>query len=115
MTSPRALARRLAAERSIARRIVRDALNQGCTVSVHDGGEWVVTKSATYKTIFAALFSTDSDTLSIRRAGERIGTVYLVYGNDGFDVISDYTDTEAMAVVLKGAHELAARIEQRIG
>lgn len=113
--SQSALARRVATERAIARRIIKDAIANECYVSVNDGGEWVVKKSMDFKTIFAGLFSTDEDTLLLRdgETGERIGFVHLVYGNDGWDVMSDYTDTPAMQTILEGAHALADRRERR--
>jgi hypothetical protein len=39
------------------------------------------------------LMSTDEDYLMVYEPGkkERLGWIHLVYGNDGYDVVSDYT------------------------
>jgi hypothetical protein len=48
--------------------------------------------------------STDSDMLRLRdAAGEVIGNIWLVWGNDE-DVISDHTDSEAMADFMAGRY-----------
>jgi len=36
-----------------------------------------------------------------------------VYGNDGYDVICDYSDTPIMADLLNGANELADKLEEK--
>lgn len=83
---------RMQIEKRIARHAVKAALAAGYAVSVHDGGEWCVKRSRELSTIMDALMSTDSDTLLFRDAqGARIGTVDLVYGNDGYDVIADHS------------------------
>jgi hypothetical protein len=101
-------------EARIAKSIVKSGLAKGYAVSVNDGGEWVVKRSTDAKDIIAALFSTDADYIRFRTAsGERVGTVFLVYGNDGWDVINDYTDTEAMRAVLTDANALADKLERQ--
>jgi hypothetical protein len=89
------LAARIDAERRICSAIVKYALANEILVSVCDGEEWTVKKSDKYKTIMDALFSTDEDILQLRsKTGENLGRFILIYGNDGFDVVSDYTITE---------------------
>lgn len=92
------LAHRIRTEGRIARFLIDRALAQGFTVSVIDGSfsdydaQCVVQQSRNRDEIIAALFSTDGDTLVIRyENGTRLGAVSLVYGNDGYDVISDYS------------------------
>ena len=48
------------------------------------------------------MYSTDSDLLRFRlpESGDSVGAIMLVYGN-GADVVSDYTDSEAMAALVK--------------
>lgn len=96
-----ALAHRIRTEGRIARFLIDRALAQGFTVSIVDGsftdgdGELVVDKSRNRDEIVAALFSTDGDTIVIRyENGIRLGAVSLVYGNDGYDVISDYASAD---------------------
>lgn len=91
-------------EARIARKIVRDALANGWTVSVNDGEDWVVKRSTDSRAILAALCSTDSDTLLLRdAAGDCIGRIMLVWGNDE-DVISDHSDNEAMSAFMAGRY-----------
>jgi len=48
------------------------------------------------------MYSTDSDLLRFRlpESGDSVGAIMLVYGK-GADVVSDYTDNEAMAALVK--------------
>lgn len=108
-------------ERAIAERLVTDAIAQGYQVSVSDGEEWTVKRSTDSKTIMAALFSTDEGYIRIRKEGEAasVGTFTLVYDNDGWDVIADWSysaETEAvMQRIQRGASELATAIEIKYG
>jgi hypothetical protein len=91
-------------EARIARKIVKDALANGWTISVNDGEEWVVKRSTDSQTILNAMCSTDSDVLHLRDAsGEPFGSIWLVWGNDE-DVISDHSDSEAMADFMAGRY-----------
>ena len=108
-------------ERAIAERLVTDAIALGYQVSVNDGEEWTVKRSTDSKAIMAALFSTDEDYIRIRKDGEEtsVGTFTLIYGNDGWDVIADWSysvETEAvMQRIQRGASELATAIEIKYG
>ena len=85
-------------ERRTASKLVRAALAQGYVISVNDGEEWTVKKSASLTTILAALATTDMDRLRIRDIdGEAIvGDFVLIWGNDpdGSELIADYTDND---------------------
>ena len=111
--------RRQAIEKRIASRIVKDALAMDYTVSVWEGGDWAIKRSGSYKAIMASLMSTDEDTLVFRKVGEptgpAAGKVFLVYGNDGYDVICDHSDNEAIKSIIAGAEALAGKIEERVG
>lgn len=101
------LDRRINAEKSVVRAAVRNAIKLGHTVSLNDGGEWTVKGSSSEKEVMAAVYTTDYDTLLFRKNGERVGTVAFVYGNSAGEVICDYTDNEAMAVILAPANRRA--------
>ena len=93
-------------ERRVATALVARALNAGYTVSVRDDafgeGEWVVKKSKDEREILGALCSTGSDFLRMRNeAGESVGWVALIWGN-GEDLVSDYSDNEAIAKLVEG-------------
>jgi hypothetical protein len=104
--------KRQAIEKRIASKIVKDALAAGYVVSVWDGEEWALKRSGSYKAIMAAMFSVDEETLVFRAAdGTKAGSVFLVYGNSGWDVITDYTDNEATRAILAGAEALSEKID----
>lgn len=83
-------------EQFYVRKLVRNILSRGYTISVNDGEEWTVVDSRREDLILPALGTTDMD--YIRFTDEldykNLGTFMLVYGNDpsGEEVISDYTD-----------------------
>ena len=82
-------------ERDIAHGLVNRVLSDGNTISVHDGEECPIKRSSDAVAILAAMSSTRSDTLIIRApSGDRIGFVYLVYGNEPENLIADYSGDE---------------------
>jgi len=79
-------------EKKIARKFVKVALANGYTISVDNGGdECELENSTDLRKIMAAMFATDEEHLLLTKDGKRVGWVYFVYGNDGWDVIADYT------------------------
>jgi len=93
----RELARRIRTEGKIFRKTVTEAIAAGYTVSLCDGEEWTVKKSTDKTALIEAAFSTDEDILKLRKAdGSSIGNIMFIYGNDGYDVISDYTASDEM-------------------
>jgi hypothetical protein len=80
-------------ERSIARKVIGALLRAGYTISVNDGEETTLKCSSQRREIFAAMFTTDEDRLLVHADGEEdsFGWVRFIYGNDGWDVINDYT------------------------
>jgi hypothetical protein len=114
-TTPSANKRRIAMERRITSKLVGDILAAGHMISVYDGEAYALVQSTDKRQIMEALASTDQDTLFIKGAdGKPVGVVALVYGNDGWDVISDHTDTPAMAELLAHANAYARSLEQRV-
>lgn len=96
-------------EKLIAKELVTRALAAGYKVSVNDGEETTLRKSTDLAKIMAAMFTTDEDTLHIDTPGYK-GWIELIYGNDGTDVIHDYSTNleELVAPVM----ELADKIDQ---
>jgi hypothetical protein len=83
----------IAQEKTAAGKIIDRALAKGYLISVNDGEEWVVKKSVKRKQIMDALQSTDEDYLMIRKPdGEKVGTIWLVWGNSPEEIAADYTD-----------------------
>ncbi|RUW81543.1 hypothetical protein [Mesorhizobium sp. M2A.F.Ca.ET.067.02.1.1] len=91
----RDLATRIRAERRIARALVKACLDRGHLISVNDGEDWVVKRSDDKAAIMLALFSTDEDAIHLRSpTGDKLGWFQLIYGNSGYDVVSDHADNE---------------------
>ena len=88
------LKQRINLERRIARQIVTDALATGYSLNVNNGDENEFDCATTDKRkILSAMFQTDQEHLLVYNSsnGQRIGWVFFVYGNDGWDVVNDYT------------------------
>lgn len=99
---------RITCEREIICAIAQAAIDRGFSVSVDNGetfdtGQRVlsaldalflrlkVERTQSVKAVFDALSTTDEDYIYIHEAGgEPVGYFYCVYGNNGWDVISDY-------------------------
>lgn len=88
--------RRVKAEQAQVRKLVRAALKRGWLVSVYDSEEWAIKKSSNFTKIMDAANNTDEDTFVFRDTdGNKLGQVYLVYGNGPEDIVCDFTlDTE---------------------
>lgn len=82
-------------EREIAEAFITQVLAAGYSVSVNDCEETTLENSTDKAAILGAMFTTDDDRLYVHRANEvypaHFGWAWFVYGNDGFDVISDYS------------------------
>ena len=104
-----------AIETQIIDAIINSALREGLVISIYDGEEWTVKCSADREAITAAIGTTDETRLALRRPTDGkfdiIGGVFLVHGNDGYDVIADHTDTPALAAILADASALADKLE----
>ena len=89
-------------EQTIALTAAQVLLDAGFSLGVNDGEEITIHHSRNIEDIKDALFTTDEDYLYVYRAkGDRKDTrpdgwVRLVYGNDGWDVISDYCDVDLL-------------------
>ena len=96
---------RMGIEQQIIRRAVTDILGKGYKISLYDGGEFTVKRSTDLNLILNATQTTDRDMLKVYDGDALIGTIILIYGNDGHDVIADYS--LSLEEVLKGASLLA--------
>jgi len=106
--------RRVLVERAIVRQLVRDAFAAGLLVRVHDGESWATGLENRLDEVMAEVGQCDEERLYVwepsreqGKDGKYIGSVYLVYGNEGWDVLADYSTAPEFLEVLKGADELA--------
>lgn len=103
-------------ERAIIRRAFRDILeaaNGAYCISIYHGEELPVKRSRDMDRIMAEIGQCDEETIVVRHVttGEKLGHIYLVYGNDGWDVIADHS-TGDLEKLLEGANELADELGQ---
>lgn len=116
-----AIRQRVLIERAIVRRAVRDILatqaeeGPAYCISVWDGENFAVKRSRDLDKIMADIGQCDEETIIVRRvateseAGKHIGSIHLVYGNGGWDVMADYS-AGLMETLLKGANKLAKEL-----
>lgn len=82
---------RIKAETKVLKKTIAGALEAGYTLGVDDGEEVTIKNSTDADAVLKACQSTDEDRLLFYREGKRVGWVYFVYGNAGYEVINDYT------------------------
>ena len=78
-------------ENTIIRVFIREALQRGHTITVISYGECEIVRSNQINKIVDALRTTDYDRLRVHVGERYIGSVLLVWGNDPWEVISDYS------------------------
>jgi len=97
----KSVARRIRVEQKIVRKLIDIVLAKGYNISVNDGEEWVLKQSRDKTTICNAMMTTDEDVWQVRTtSGDLAGKVWFVYGNDGYDVVADYTAIPAMEEIM---------------
>lgn len=99
-------------ERAVIRKAVTDLIASGCDIRVHDGEDFNMSESRDLRTIMCNIMTTDYDSLIVYgpnrpTVGRRID---LIYGNDGYDVISDYV--VSLDSFLRGANDLGEAISE---
>jgi hypothetical protein len=102
---------RLKLEMQILRKTVKVLLEAGFSLTVFDGEEDTVKQSTSFKEIVAALRTTDEDWLYTYRNGQKTSFIYLVYGNDPWEVICDYG--VSLDDILKPVFEYGEKIEEK--
>jgi hypothetical protein len=102
---------RQAIEVKIVKAVVTEALRLGYALRVDDGEEFhPISKKA--KTLYDQLLETDMDKLYVYRNDTYVGWILFVYGNDGYDVISDHVANKQIEEILAKANKLAGRLER---
>lgn len=99
-------------ERQIARKFLRIALAAGYAISLDNGGDDCEFKdSKDFKFIVGEMFATDEERLYLSKDGKSCGWVFFVYGNDGYDVICDYTMN--LEPLMPEVEKLSGRLEEQ--
>jgi hypothetical protein len=79
-------------ERQVITKFLTDAINQGYSVTVDNGEDDITLRQSTnIQDILKEMFSVDEEQLYLYKDGVKVGWVILVYGEDGWDVIADYS------------------------
>ena len=103
------LARRLVVERAIVRAAVLEALKQGWKLeSVYNGADDFPITVTSLEQVEAEAFVADDAVVRFNN-GTRTAWFHFVYGNSGWDVISDYTVN--LDAVVNAIEPLVARYE----
>ena len=103
--------RRIAGERRVVNRTIKELLKAGYTLSVDNGGDDLeVFKSTSFREVSQAMMQVDDERLIARKDG-RNHVVYFVYGNDAWEVINDYS--VRLDDVLAPVWELTRKLEER--
>lgn len=77
--------------------LIKNALAKDLTISVHDGGEWQVKRSTSYKDIKDAIESVDFSELRLRDSnGEQVGWAQIVLDCEPDCTVSDFTYNKLM-------------------
>jgi hypothetical protein len=81
-------------EAQIVSMIIDSCFSSGYAVRIYDGELWASSIYDTKEEHLASIHNTDMESLVVfnRDTRKRVGSIELVYGNDGCDVIHDYTD-----------------------
>ncbi len=80
-------------ERRITDEIVKALFAKDMVVRIHDGEDYCTKRTTDPVAVQEAVQSTDEDTIFVYIVEEKqpIGSISLVYGNDGYDVVSDWS------------------------
>lgn len=100
-------------ERKIIDKLICDALDMGCTISVGDGGDWFVKLSTDYTEITREVAACDEMILRIRQ-GEKHAAFFFVHGNEPYEVLNDHTDNAFAYAVWSGAEKVREAIEEQM-
>jgi hypothetical protein len=91
--------KRIGQEKTIVRKTIATLLNAGYLLNVNNGGETneLAAPTRRYFEIVDAMMQADDDRLLVYRQEHtdapivRVGWIWFVYGNDGWDVVCDHT------------------------
>jgi len=109
-------AKRIKIEGRIAAALIDSLLARGAVLHLNDdshgNGEWIVENCTDKAAVIQAMFTTDGDLLEAHDAGGNgLGWFMFIYGNAGYDVISDYTANEFCESVWKELQPVIDRAE----
>lgn len=96
---------RIALERRIVGLIIEDALAQNYQIEVYTGDDENPLVSTSSVELLKEAVSVDECSFAFFKSDGWRGSVYLVFGNDGFDCIADHTDNdETRQIIARAVH-----------
>jgi hypothetical protein len=104
-------------DRAIVEQLVNDLINAGLSITLENvtdetTPDWITTDDRDL--VLANLGHKDDDTIRAYDKGRYVGLFYLVYGNDGYDVLADYTSTEEVERLLTTVNLMSEEYQERI-
>jgi hypothetical protein len=107
-------ARRMRLEKRMTSALIKACLKRGFSVTIDNGEDKPIEKSTSYRAIINEMWQTDEEHVLIYDAtGKRMGWFFLVYGNSGWDLVSDYSVTNACEAIWNEViSPLADRMEE---
>ena len=108
-----ALAKRIIQEGRMASALVKACLAKGYMISVYNGEDWALIRGKAYREVMDALWQTDEEVLVVRNAAKEIvGRFWLVYGNSGSELVSDYSANAACDEIWNELEPVRNRLEE---
>jgi len=109
-------AKRIKTEGRIAAALIDALLARGAVLNLNDdshgNGDWTVENCTDKATVIQAMFTTDGDLIeAFAPNGEGLGWFMFIYGNDGWDVISDYSANDFCESIWKELAPVVDRAE----
>ena len=102
---------RIAIERRIVGMIIQDALAQNYEIEVFTGDDENPLVSTSFVELLNEAMSADECSFAFFKPDGWCGSVYFVFGNDGFDVIADHTDNKETRAIIRRAEAYAETAE----
>ncbi len=110
---------RIAAEKSITKALIKSVLDLGYIVAVYDGEEKY--NNLTAKQALDHALSVDECWVYARKPSEQtagkfktFATFFLVYGNDGYDLICDHSVNEYTDQILLAVNPVIEKWENKL-
>jgi len=102
-------AKRVMVEHRIVRRLLSDLIRAGYKVGLQNEEGTIAKKSRDVEKLMGEIHSVDEELVVAYDDIGYVGSVYLVYGNSGYDVIADYSLN--LETVIGGALRVADSYE----
>jgi hypothetical protein len=100
---------------TITRALIEEGIRRGYVVTVSSGGDGPdISRSSNADEIMEHARAVDQCTLTFRQGDKRIGAVFLVFGEYGWDVICDHTDNEATNAMVAAIEPIVADCERKL-